>query len=238
MSLFSRRTATLAFLIGASVLLPAARAGEDKPGAPGHEPPVFGPKKPGDGPPHRGLDSPGPPREGGPRRPPISEEREAEIRELVSSVLMARVSRELELTDEQTVVMIRQMQEMREKMGGLWRQREAAGDELREALKNDAPDADLEQKLDAMIRVDQERNQLRWDYFKQMAAGLSVKQRAKLYVFLQEFEWHMRRLIQRAIEMSKDPEGMKRLLEEAGLDRNEGRPKSGSPDKPQPEAKP
>lgn len=226
----------LAFLIAGGALMVSAV--EDGPRAQAGESPGSGPKRPGEGAPHRGPDFPGPPREGGPRRPPISEEREAEIRELVSSVLMARVSRELELTEEQTVVMIRQMQEMREKMGGLWREREVVSDELREALKNDAPDAELEQKLDAMIQVDQERSQLRRDYFEQMAAGLSVKQRAKLYVFLQEFEWHMRRLIQRAIEMSNDPEGMKRLRKEAGLDRNDGSAKPAPAEKAQPETKP
>jgi hypothetical protein len=65
-----------------------------------------------------------------------------------------------------------------------------------------------------------------------------VKQRAKLYVFLQEFEWHMRRLIQRAIEMSNDPEAMKRLREEAGLDRTDKSVKPESTEKPQPEARP
>ena len=67
----------------------------------------------------------------GPRHEGPGGLKDDEIRDIVSTILMVRVSRSLELSDEQTVILVKHMQEMREEVSKLYRQRDDVMTSLR-----------------------------------------------------------------------------------------------------------
>lgn len=158
-------------------------------------------------------------------RKPDSDEKDRasddEIRELVSTILMVRISRSLDLTDEQTVVLVRHLQDLRDEMSNLYRERDELVKQMRDLV--DQPgvtDDELSTKLNQLISLDERRSQARRNAFEKASQGLTTKQKAKLYVTLQEFEGQMRRLVSRAMEMSEDQ--LKRMREEWGHEVRDG----------------
>ncbi|MBM3288763.1 MAG: hypothetical protein FJY92_01290 [Candidatus Hydrogenedentes bacterium] len=128
-----------------------------------------------------------------------------DLRDLVSTIFMVRVSRNLELSDEQTVVMVRHMQEMRDEMSGLYNQREDVVRSLRGLVEKDGvSDADIDAKLNELMTIDQKRIEAKKSAFDKISEGLTAKQKAKLYVTLQDFENQMRKMMARAKEMGED----------------------------------
>ncbi|MDZ4859208.1 MAG: hypothetical protein SGI88_09485 [Candidatus Hydrogenedentes bacterium] len=173
-----------------------------------------------------------------------------EIREFVSTIMMVRISRDLKLNDEQTVLLVRHLQEMRDEMHTLFRERDHVFKEMKElAGKPEATDAELTGKLGELRLLDEKRSQAKSDVFDRASEKMTVRQKAKLYVTLQEFEWQMRRLVQRVKEMSDDE--LKKMRDEWGRDMGEGNkdpvkqllksrdeetgPGKPAPDKPKPE---
>lgn len=154
---------------------------------------------------------------------------EEELRDLVSTIMMVRVSRSLELTDEQTVVLVKHMQEMRDEVFKLYKQRDESAKALRDLVAKDgAADGDIDAKLKDLISVDEKRAQVKKDAFDKISAGMSVKQKAKLYITLQDFEGQMRKMMSRAKEMGED------VLREKmqSWERGEGPPMGGLMDRP------
>jgi hypothetical protein len=130
--------------------------------------------------------------------------KDQEIREMITTVMMARMSRELELTDEQTVVMVRDFADLRDTLSRLSDERHEVIETLRDKVDNGAPDAEIEPLLSTLMAVDEERDAVRRETFEKAGAGLTISQRAKLYIFVQDFEWHMRKLIMKAREIGGD----------------------------------
>lgn len=168
-----------------------------------------------------------------------------EIREMVTTVMMVRMSRELELNDEQTVLMVRNFTTLRDDLTALSEERDTLIGKLRDAVKSSAPDAELQPLLDQLMVVDSKREQARREAYEKAGTNLSVTQRAKLYIFIQDFEGHLRRLVQRARELGGDkvmrwreegmPPGMAESMKRRGA---EGvHPGKGPGDAPRPEMK-
>ena len=130
--------------------------------------------------------------------------KDKEIREMVTTVMMVRMSRELELNDEQTVLMVRNFTALRDTLSTLSAQREASVNKLRDAVKNNAPDAEVQPVLDQLMSLDGKREQARREAYEKAGMNLSVMQKAKLYIFIQDFESHLRRLVMRARELDGD----------------------------------
>ena len=123
-----------------------------------------------------------------------------EIQELIQTVMAARLAKALELDDEQTVLVVRRFSEFREKMSALKRERQELVKQLRMGLREGAPEDELEAKLDELMAHDAEVAEFKRTAYDKASAGLTISQRAKLYVFLSDFESDMRRLIQKARE--------------------------------------
>ena len=168
-----------------------------------------------------------------------------EIREMVTTVMMVRMSRELELNDEQTVLMVRNFTTLRDNLTALSEERDTLIGKLRDAVKSSAPDAELQPMLDQLMAVDSKREQARREAYDKAGTNLTVTQRAKLYIFIQDFEGHLRRLVQRARELGSDkvmrwreegmPPGMAESMKRRGA---EGvHPGKGPGDAPRPEMK-
>ncbi len=140
-------------------------------------------------------------------RPGLSD---AEINELIQTVMAARLAKELGLNDEQTVLMVRRLSELREQTNLARKKRQEAIRDLRAAIKAGRPDAEIQEKLDNLMAVDQEMFNLRRNAYARAADGLSLVQRAKLYVFFSDFPEEMRKLAQRARQKARaltDPDG-------------------------------
>ena len=183
-------------IVGIVVLLaafPAALAQAPDPGGPRPE-----------GPPRVGAEAavPQPPEPGGPRPegPPRPGEAgtDRDIRGLVESIMAARLAEELGLNDEQTVLMIRRLSEFRKEMNERKKQRSELLKELRTVLQEGKPDEEITAKLDGLLKYDKESVEFKRGIYEKACEGLAVAQRAKMYVFLDQFEADMRKLIEKA----------------------------------------
>jgi len=132
--------------------------------------------------------------------PPPAVQDDAELNSLLETVMAARLAKELKLNDEQSVVMVRRLGDYREQLAELRKKRMELTKELRATIKAGAPDADIEPKLDAIMKLDQETVEIRHQAYNRTAEGLSTAQRAKLYLFISEFQTEMKRLAQVARE--------------------------------------
>ena len=99
---------------------------------------------------------PRPERAAGPLFDELNRMGEDDIRALVETVRMVRLSQELGLTDEQTVVLVRQYNETKELAGKLQKERQELARELRELVNTSAPEDALEKKLEQLVAKDKE----------------------------------------------------------------------------------
>lgn len=117
-------------------------------------------------------------------------------KELLETLRIARISQQLNLNDEETVLMLRRFKEFREKGMTLHRERQAIARDLKNLVKGDGKEDDVSQKLNALIAKDDELSSLKKQAYEKIAEGLSSAQRAKLYVAMTEFEGEIKRMIQ------------------------------------------
>lgn len=130
---------------------------------------------------------------------------DAELTDLIESVMAARLSKELGLNDEQTVLMVRRFSDFREQLTEMKRQRQEKVRALRTALREKQPDEKIEAALQDLIAHDLDTLEFRKNAYQNAAGSLSTTQRAKLYVFVTDFEADMRKLIQQARERRQGP---------------------------------
>lgn len=132
-----------------------------------------------------------------------------ELNELIEQVMAARLAKTLGLNDEQTVLMVRRFSDYKQELSTMKKQRQELIKELREGVKAGLDDGQIEARLQALIEKDSALIEFKRSVYERAAEGLTVSQRAKLYMFLTEFDSEMRRLVQRARERSM--ERMKRV---------------------------
>jgi hypothetical protein len=196
----------LRLTVAALLIAGSAVYAQEPPPPPPEGAPAF---EPGPGGPDRPMPPPGPEgREGRrefrePGMPPMDgplpqEWMGKDVRELVETIMMARLSRELGLNDEQTVLTMRRFSEFREQSEIAKRERGDMMKALKEAIDAGQPDGDIEAKLVALVDQDRRIAASRQEIFEQVSEGLTMSQRARLYVIMGEFENDMRKLIQKA----------------------------------------
>jgi hypothetical protein len=150
-------------------------------------------------------------------------------RDVVEIMMMVRLSRELELTEEETVLLVRRMADFREDYDKLHRERRAITGQLREAMAQDAGDEALRAKLDELKTLDERMHEARAGLHEKLSEGLSEQQRVRIYMFLQDFEQNMARMVQRVRERSRmmdggrgGRDGMRRGFSPGGRDGSRG----------------
>lgn len=121
-----------------------------------------------------------------------------DVYELVETVRIVRLSRELGLNDEQTVLLMRKYQDAKGEFNALNQKQNKVRDQLKQLVKDEKSDEEISAKLNELMAVDKEIAEKKSSTYEDVAANLSVTQKAKLYVFMQEFEDNMRRLVERA----------------------------------------
>ena len=200
------KVAVIGCLIGVCVVAAAqpersAPFPEGSPGAmgPGQMPGGMGGMGPGQMPGDMGGMGPGQmPGDMGPN--PMEGRRAAE---LVQTLIIARLSEELGLNDEQTVLLVRRLKEFREQTTELKKKRQELIEGLKKSIAAGEGDKVIEEKLNALTANDTEAVEQKRAMIDKVGADLTVTQRAKLYVALSDFEQDMRRMIQRAREEAR-----------------------------------
>ncbi len=125
------------------------------------------------------------------------------MEELIQSVMAAKLSRELGLNEEQTVLMVRRFAEYREQSKEMRRDRQEKMKALKDALRNEQPEETIDAALQGLVAHDLNTLEFRKESFRKAADSLSVTQKAKFYIFISEFDGDMRKLIQKAREQGQ-----------------------------------
>lgn len=128
------------------------------------------------------------------------DERSADSRKLLEEVLMARLTRELSLNEEQSVLMVRHLAEFREKMADIRRERMVLARNLRQALRDNKDDDTIGKLLEEIVAYEDKASAERRKFVDFEDFKLSTSQKARLYLFIVDFEGDMRRLLKQAQE--------------------------------------
>lgn len=134
---------------------------------------------------------------------PMDPQEEQDLRKLVETVKMVRLSQELGLSDEETVLLVRQYDEARARIGAMVRERQQILRHLRDSVRDGKPEAEIQEALDRLIAQDRRVADAKMQVYEKVGQNLTATQRAKLYVFINDFEADMRRMIQRAREIGR-----------------------------------
>lgn len=124
----------------------------------------------------------------------------ADSRQLLEEILMARLARELALDETQTVLLVRHLTEHRDRIIALRRQRAEKMRELRQAVREGADEARIQGLLDEVVALTEKNANGRMQILEFDAFEMTVWQKARLLVFLNDFESDMRQLLRRVRE--------------------------------------
>lgn len=185
-----RMGTALSFMAMAAAAVLCSMAWAQPPAPP--NPPPTGPGGP--------MPAPMPPPQRGPEAPPATDANSA--KQLVQEILTARLARELALSDEQTVIMLKRFKEYRAQLEAFRKERQELTKALRASIAATEPDNEIEARLKALAELDNKVVEYKRSLYGSASEGLTVAQRAKLYVFLSDFENDMRKLIQKAREQA------------------------------------
>ena len=130
--------------------------------------------------------------------PPTREDKNAESRKLLEEVLMARLTRELALDGEQTILLVRHMAACRDKIMALRRERAEKTRELRQAVRESKDEIRIGTLMDEVLALNERNTDAGNDVLNFDAFELTTWQRARLLLFMNDFENDMRRLLRRA----------------------------------------
>jgi hypothetical protein len=128
------------------------------------------------------------------------DERAMESRKLLEEVLMARLTRELALDEEQTVLMVRHLAEFRDKMAAMRRERMVLARGLRQAVREGKDEKAIGKVLEEVVAHEEKMAVARREIVEFEGFELTTWQKAKLYLFIVDFESDMRHLLKQAQE--------------------------------------
>ncbi len=132
---------------------------------------------------------------------------EKDAREIVEITMMVRLSKELKLTEEETVLLVRRMTDFRDDINRLQRERRNLLGKMRASSQEKTDEDAIHAGLKKLKDYDQRISDARLGLHDTLSEGLEARQQVRLYVFLQEFEQHMQRMVQRVRERSRALEG-------------------------------
>lgn len=134
---------------------------------------------------------------GGPPAPP--QEITEENRKMLQQVMVSRLSMDLGLTDEQSIIFMRRFAELEEQQRALRRERAEIMRKLRPILKDQRDEDALHRlmgRLEEVNRKSAASEETIRRSFDEM--NLNVWQKAKVELFLSDFENQVRRIVQQA----------------------------------------
>lgn len=128
----------------------------------------------------------------------IPELEDLEARELVEMVLMVRLKKAMDLTDEQTLRLVRDVGKYKDQLLEMKTQIGSSREALKKALGSGASDGSIGKMLEGLLMQEVAIAELISTLVKEAQKDFSTAQAAKLYLFVDDFEQAMRRLIYRA----------------------------------------
>lgn len=137
-----------------------------------------------------------------PPETPRTEKREkpaakANMRELFEQVMIARLSKDLEFSDEETILLVRRFIEFRDEVQMQRREHERAVRALERAVNQNKTEG-IDKLLAEVMAFDEQLASAKRRMYEHVAEGLTPEKKAKLYLWLRDFETDMRRLLQQA----------------------------------------
>ncbi len=124
-----------------------------------------------------------------------------ESREIMEQVMITRLSRRLNLTDEQSVLLTRRFSEVRERQRALRNERMKTLNELRQALRANKEEEAVRTLLAQLADIDERMAAFPQEMRRPVHdLDLDVWQQAEFELFLNEFERQMRRILQHVDE--------------------------------------
>ena len=119
--------------------------------------------------------APGPAPAGKPSAQPNWQDKD--VRHLVHVIMMARLAEELNLSDEETVKLVRRFEEHRVKLERNANERRRASDDLKAAIKDKVSDDAVKEKLEKLKALDAEQFELRRDTVKEVSVDMTPASR-------------------------------------------------------------
>ncbi len=139
------------------------------------------------------------PNRGGPRN------NLAPIQDVVEGFYVSRFQRELELDDGQFTRVLPALRESLEKRTELGRRRSRELAQLRQALRNGAPDDEIVEKIREVDQTDAELRAIQDNLLKAVDPELSPTQRARLRIVQPNLEQRIRNMIERSRNAGRRP---------------------------------
>jgi hypothetical protein len=147
-----------------------------------------------------------------------------EVRELMENMMITHLSCDLSLSDDDTLLLAKQIVEYREEMRIHGKERRHLRRELREAVEEVRDDEEIREMTQELLAHEYDIEVARIQALERMCQDCTGWERAKLYLSIVDFESKMRRLMDEARERRK----AQRKAEEMGeKGESEGR---GGPD--------
>ena len=123
---------------------------------------------------------------------------EQDVRELVETLRIVRLSQALELTDEEAVMVVRRLGKWKKDLQTLKYERVKLDRALRADLESKAGEEVVAKKFEALMELDLSIAQSTRRLVEAAGKDLSPEQTAKFYLFLGDFDQELRRMINRA----------------------------------------
>lgn len=216
----------------------------------GAQPNPPGPTGMGDNPPHGRLGppqghlrAPMPPQSPDYSLPPESlVDNELPAKDLLEQVMVARLAKQLNLSDEQTVIFVKRFIEFRESMENKNRERQILANELRKLTKT-APSENtmslIEQQFDRLKKLDKEIYDQKLEWIENVSKDYPFITKVQLYLILSDFENEIKHYLRKAYEwrQNRPPEQGREFppnLPGRRLRKNEPQPTENEPGPPPP----
>jgi hypothetical protein len=125
---------------------------------------------------------------------------QAKAREMLEQVMIARLSSELKLNDEQSMMLMRRFTEARAEKQALGKERSEALHALRDIVDQNKDEAALNERLARLRDIDTKLASHKQRLQETMGADLSPWQKGKLVLFLDQFETDIKQMLRDAHE--------------------------------------
>lgn len=126
-----------------------------------------------------------------------AKEEEEDLAELIELVRVWRMMKEVGLSEEQALEMLKLGREVKKESGKVAEQRKRAMLGLRRLLDDpDTSDQAIKKELEKLDDLEERQRRIAREHDRRMRAGLTVRQQAKLQLFRTRFEGDIRRVIE------------------------------------------
>lgn len=130
------------------------------------------------------------------------EKEELDIFALVDRYMLLKLRDTLDLTDQQALDLVDRIDVYKDRLSEQKWYKGYAREQLRKAIESGEPDTYIREKLESLLQQEQDIVKSVRNLITAAREDITVSQAARLYLFLDEFEAEIKRLIHRAVVLS------------------------------------